>query len=111
MNYADIEKLARALPETVTGTSYGTPALKVGKKLLVRLTEDGETIVLCAVLPDERALLIEMAPDVFHVTDHYAGYPAVLVRLHAADAGHMASLLRQSWARLASKKARARDPG
>jgi hypothetical protein len=104
MNYADIERLALALPQTVTGTSYGTPALKVGKKLLARLKEDGETIVLCAVLPDERALLIEIAPEIFYFTDHYAGYPTVLVRLAAADPVQMAGLLRQSWQRLASKK-------
>jgi hypothetical protein len=101
MVFADIQRLALALPGTENGTSYGTPAVKVRGKLLVRLKEDGETLVLCAVLSDERALLMEMAPSVFFVTDHYVGYPTMLVRLRAADERQMAGLLRQSWRRLA----------
>jgi hypothetical protein len=106
MEFADIQRIALALPETETGTSYGTPALKVRGKLLARLKEDGCTMVLCAVLPDERALLIEMVPEVFHVTDHYRGYPAMLVHLARAESKQISGLLRQSWRRLASKKAR-----
>jgi hypothetical protein len=105
MDFNDIQRIALAFPDTVTSTSYGTPALKVGRKLLLRLKEDGRTAVLCAVLPDERVLLMETDTDVFHVTDHYLGYPAVLVHLERADPRQMEALLRQSWHRLASKKA------
>jgi hypothetical protein len=108
VEYAEVERLGLALPGTATGTSYGTPALKVRGKLLARLKEDGTTMVLCAVPADERALLIEMAPAVFHVTDHYVGYPTVLVRLPAADPAQLADLLRQSWQRLALTPARRR---
>jgi len=106
MDYAALERLALALPGTETGTSYGTAAVKVRGKLLLRLKEDGQTAVLCAVLPDERALLMDMSPAVFFVTDHYVGYPIVLVRLAAADPAQMADLLRQSWRRLAPVKLR-----
>jgi hypothetical protein len=30
---------------------------------------------------DDRAELLAAAPDIYHVTDHYLGYTAVLVRL------------------------------
>jgi hypothetical protein len=30
---------------------------------------------------DDRAELLAAAPDVYYVTDHYVGHPAVLVRL------------------------------
>jgi hypothetical protein len=30
---------------------------------------------------DDRAELLAAAPDVYYVTDHYAGYTAVLVRM------------------------------
>jgi hypothetical protein len=79
--------------------------VKVRGKLLARLKEDGRTIVLCAVLPDERALLMDMEPDVFHVTDHYMGYPTMLVHLARADPRQMEALLVQSWRRLATAKA------
>ncbi len=108
MDYTEVERLGLALPGTVTGTSYRTPALKIGGKLLARLKEDGTTLVLCAVLPDERDLLIEMAPDIYFTTDHYVGYPSVLVRLPQADPARLAALLRQSWERLALTPARRR---
>jgi hypothetical protein len=104
MNFADIERLALALPGTQTGTSYGTAAIKLRGRLLARLKEDGETLVLCAVLDDERALLMDMAPETFFVTDHYRAHPTVLVRLGAADPAQMRDLLVQSWRRLAPAK-------
>jgi hypothetical protein len=104
VDFAAVERLGLALPGTSTGTSYRTPALKVRGKLLARLKEDGTTLVLCAVLPDERDVLIEMAPEIYYVTDHYVGYPSVLVRLPAADPVQLAGLLRQSWQRLATSR-------
>src|SRR6187402_1146531 len=37
---------ASALTGVEVGTSYGTPALRVGKNLMCRLREDGETLML-----------------------------------------------------------------
>jgi hypothetical protein len=106
VDYAEVECLGLALPDTEAGTSYRTPALKVRGKLLARLKEDGTTLVLCAVLPDERDLLIEMAPDIYYTTDHYVGHPSVLVRLPQADPAQLADLLRRGWQRLAAPKTR-----
>jgi hypothetical protein len=36
MTFDDVRKISLAWPEVEDGTSYGTPALKVRKKLLVR---------------------------------------------------------------------------
>jgi hypothetical protein len=41
--FDDVRKISLAWPEVEDGTSYGTPALKVRKKLLVRLREDGDS--------------------------------------------------------------------
>ena len=46
MTYDDLKREAMALPEVEESSSYGTPALKVRGKLMVRLKEDLETIVL-----------------------------------------------------------------
>jgi hypothetical protein len=43
MTFDDVRKIALAWPEVEDGTSYGTPALKVRKKMLVRLKEDGDS--------------------------------------------------------------------
>jgi hypothetical protein len=88
------------------GTSYGTPALKVREKLLVRLKEDGDSLVMLGVPPDERDMLVESQPKVFYFTDHYRDYPMVLIRLSNAKRGVVEALLRRQWQTLASKAAR-----
>ena len=40
-----VRELGLALPEVADGSSYGTPALKVRKKLFVRLREPGIAVV------------------------------------------------------------------
>jgi hypothetical protein len=97
MTWDEVRALAHALPGVVDATSYGTPALKVGGKLLVRLREDGETVVLQDTGFDEREALVESRPDVFHFTDHYRDYPCVLARLAAAEADDLRGLIERSW--------------
>ena len=84
MTFDDVRKLALAWPEVEDGSSYGTPALKVRKKLLARLREDDETLVMLGVPQDEREMLIESQPKIYYFTDHYRDYPTVLIRLSNA---------------------------
>lgn len=69
------------MPGASEGTSYGTPALKSGKKLLCRI-KDAETLVFACEI-EEKSALIEAAPDIYFETDHYKDWPAVLARLPA----------------------------
>lgn len=107
MTYDELRALALAWPGVEDGTSYGTPALKVRGKLLARLWEDGDTLVVTGVDSDERALLMETSPEIYHLTDHYRGWPTVLVRLSAVtDAvtrDQVASLLSRHWRAVAPK--------
>ena len=105
MAFEDIRKLALTWPEVEDGSSYGTPALKVRKKLLVRLKEDGDSLVMPGVPQDERDMLVERAPKVFYFTDHYRDYPMVLIRLSKAKCATVEPLLRRHWRTLAPKAA------
>ena len=103
MTFDDIRKFALAWPEVEDGTSYGTAALKVRKKMLVRLKEDGDSLVMPDVPHDERDMLVERQPKVFYFTDHYKDYPMVLIRLSKASRAVVEPLLRRHWRTLASK--------
>jgi hypothetical protein len=105
MTFDDVRKLALTWPEVEDGSSYGTPALKVRKKLLARLREDDETLVMLGVPQDEREMLIESQPKIYYFTDHYRDYPMVLIRLSRAKRSHVEPLLRRRWRALASKAA------
>jgi hypothetical protein len=107
VTFDDVRAIALAWPEVEDGTSYGTSALKVRKKMLARLKEDGDSLVLPGVPPDEREMLVETRPKLFYFTDHYRDYPIVLLRLSKAERGDVEPLLRRQWRLLASKKAAA----
>ena len=105
MTFDDVREFALAWPEVEDSTFYGTPALRVRKKLLVRLKEDGDSLVMPGVPPDERDMLVESQPRVFYFTDHYRDYPMVLICLSKTRRATVEPLLRRHWRTLASKKA------
>ena len=80
VTWKDVCKIGLTFDGVEESTSYGTAALKQKKKLLIRLKEDGETIVAIVGF-DNRDMLMEIDPKTFFTTDHYHGYPSVLVRL------------------------------
>ena len=103
VGYDTVRELAANLPGVEESTSYGTPALKVRGKLLARLREDGKTLVLrCDLM--RREMLMQAAPDVFYVTDHYRDWPAVLIDLDKVSRQALPGLLEETWHSLASKK-------
>lgn len=107
ITFDDIRAIALGWPEVADGTSYGTPALRVRKKMLVRLKEDGDSLVMPGVPPDERDMLVETRPQVFFFTDHYRDYSIVLIGLSRATRNDVEPLLKRQWHALASKTAQA----
>lgn len=95
--FTRIEKLAagRGLPGMERSTSYGTPALKVGDTAFVRLSEPGTLVLQCP--EEQKALLLDLSPDIYFETDHYVGYPTVLVRLAAIDDEELSLRLEDAW--------------
>ncbi|MGC4191679.1 MAG: hypothetical protein QM589_11055 [Thermomicrobiales bacterium] len=59
-------------------------------------------VVLTASLDDKEALLAG-EPEICFTTDHYNGYPAVLVRLEAIDEARLAELLAEAHAAAIAK--------
>jgi hypothetical protein len=96
-----IREIMAPFPQTEESTSYGTPAYKVNKKLLLRLKEDGETLVLHS---DDRDTFLKDDDSVFFVTEHYANYPYVLVRLKKIRKDRLRAAIIQSWKELVPKK-------
>jgi hypothetical protein len=109
MTYDDVRRIVLALPGIEERPSYGTPALYVGKQLLVRLKEDGRDIVLKMSL-EEKAYLMEADPDTFYETDHYRGWPAVLARLERLDAATVHALVARQWRVRAPKRLQKAHP-
>jgi hypothetical protein len=108
MTFDDVRKIALALEHVEESTSYGTPAFKVRGKLVARLREDGETLVVGMDF-DQREELLAAEPDTYYLTDHYRNYPWILVRLPRVHPDALRDLLRGA-ERLASVQASRNAP-
>lgn len=97
MKWEQLVKLGIELPEVSEDTWYRTPALKVRGKGFVRLKEDGKSVVFLLDSVDAQELLIERNPDLYYITDHYQGWPAVLARLSKLRAAEARVRLLDAW--------------
>lgn len=102
VTYQQLVDHALMLPIVEQSTSYGTPALKVRGKLMVRLWEDGATVVLKTNW-EERERLLAIHPDTFFLTDHYRDYSCVLMRLASASNELMCAAVDAAWREVAPK--------
>jgi hypothetical protein len=102
-SWEDVVAIGTRFAEVEVTTSYGTPSLKVRKKLICRLRNGPDALVLRCDLGEKEALL-QSGDDAFFTTPHYDGYPAVLVRLEAVDPVELEELIEDAWRMQAPKR-------
>jgi hypothetical protein len=103
VTFAVARRIALALPGVVEGTSYGTPAFRIGNRFFFRLREDGDSLAV-KIDFDTRDALLQANPRAFFITDHYRGYPAMCVRLSTVRQPELKALLKESWRLVAPKR-------
>lgn len=94
--FEDARVWARKFPDVEETTMYGSPALKLGKRLVAclavhRSAEPGSLIIRSDL--EQRAALLSEDPGTYYVTDHYANHPVVLARLARLQPGQLRDLL------------------
>lgn len=106
-NYADFETvktIALTFPGTEEGISHeGTPSVKVRGKLMCRLHDSGEFIPIRLDF-DIRDKYLDSHPEIFHLPDHFKGYPYICMWIHQYDRNLLKEILEESWKGLATKK-------
>lgn len=90
------------LPGIEAGTSYGTPSLRVQQKFLARIKDAGTLVIYCPL--EEKDFLKEAAPDIYYETDHYKGWPRILVRLGAIGDDELRHRIERAWRMRAGKR-------
>lgn len=95
-----IRKVVFTLPGTREAPCYGTEGFYVQKKLLTRMKEDGETLV---VPVNDRDKLMKNDPGTFYITDHYINSNYVLIKLPNVEPDILKGLLIDAWLKRAPK--------
>ena len=98
----------RSLLEVEHATSYGTPALKVHGSTFARMLDPATLVLQCP--EEQKSLLMEISPDIYFETDHYVGYPVVLIRLDAIGDEELSLRLEDAWRLKAPERLRALRP-
>src|ERR1700733_4236054 len=99
LNFDTVRELGLALPDVVDGKAYGAPALKLGGKLLacIPINKSAEPNSIAVRIDlEHRAELLRQHPNIYYITDHYAPYPTVLVRLSKISRTDLTELLRDA---------------
>jgi hypothetical protein len=107
VTFDTVRKIGLTLPGVEVSTTYGVQSLKVHGQLLAcpainKSAEPGSLVI--RVDMDRRAELLEGDPATYYITDHYAAYPSVLVRLSKVNPDVLKDLLLMSWNFVTSKK-------
>ena len=104
--FGRVVSLAAHLPEVEQSTSYGTPSLKVRGKSFCRMKEGMDNVLVVHIPLALKEALIEAEPDKYFETPHYAGYPAMLLRIDAVSDDELRTRLDCAWAQKAPAKLR-----
>jgi len=92
----EVVAFALGLAGTELSTSYGKPAVKVRGKAFVYPGREAGSFAVAAPL-GEKEILMETDPETFWETDHYRGWPAVLVRYGGADRERIEIVIMRAW--------------
>ena len=99
--FAVVTKIGLAMRDVAASVRYdGSPVLKLRGCFMAGLatheSAEPDTLVVRSDF-EERALLLEDAPETYYVTEYYRKYPLVLVRLSRIDDDALRDLLAVSW--------------
>lgn len=83
------------LPELNQSITHGTPSLKLKSAFLGRLREVDTFAIHCPL--EEKPLLMESAPDIYFETDHFKGWPYILIRLDVITDAELSHRIKLAW--------------
>jgi hypothetical protein len=109
ISFATVRKIGLALPDVEEGTTYGSPALKVGGKMFACMANHSSAephSLAIRIDFDQRQDLMAADPATYYLTDHYVDYPVVLVRLGRVHPDALPDLLRMAWRFMAAGQRR-----
>ena len=101
LTFDDVRAIALSMPDVTETTAYGMPAFKAGKTRFA-----GQPVERADVEPnslgvhlsfEERDGLLASRPDLYYLTEHYAPYPALLVRIAKLRRSELRELLSAAW--------------
>jgi hypothetical protein len=96
LDFDAVREIALALPGIEESTTPSGASLKVSGRMLAcpAVHDSAEpNSLMVRVSGEERERLLATEPRTYYMTDHYAGYPSILVRLSRINRDSLRELL------------------
>jgi hypothetical protein len=98
--------LGLKFPDVTEDPHYGFRALKLHGRMLActpvnKSAESNSAVVAMGF--EQRATLLKRNPLVYYLTDHYASYPTMLIRLSRISRAELERTLRKAWVFVSSE--------
>jgi hypothetical protein len=104
MTQDEFRTIALSFPTAEEGFNMGSVVFKANGKVLARLL-GGDRAMLVGMGFDERELMLEAEPEVFHITPHYRDFRGVIANLAPLDSAACRALIERRWREVMPKKA------
>ena len=97
---SDFDRIVRLcrdarLPDVTIGASYEAPALRARDKSFASLKDENCMVLNCG--HEQKAFLLELAPETYWVTDHFRNWPGLMVRLDTISDHELQGRLVAAW--------------
>jgi hypothetical protein len=92
---------AAGLLKVAESTSHGQPCLRRAGKVFATIKGPTTAVHFCPL--DQKGFLLEVAPEIYWQTDHFKGWPALLVRLDIVLDDELQTRLIEAWRYKVSK--------
>jgi len=100
VDFAVVLSIGAALPDVKDASGSRGPALKIKSRLLackaIHKSAEPDSLMV-RINRERREELLAQDPEVYYLTDHYAPYPAILVRLPRITRTALKKLLTECW--------------
>ena len=107
IDFDTVREIALALPGVEESTSSRGTSLKVAGRMLacpaVHSSAEPNSLMV-RVRAEQRERLLATEPDACYLTEHYVGYPSILVRLSRVSRDSLRDLLASAALELGAKK-------
>ncbi len=109
MTFDEIRQIGLSFPGVEEHLVFGGPTLRIGKRFLACVAKiDQDTLVLKVPDQREREFFLTTKPEVYYLTDHYASFECLLIRMPLAEQEELRQLFEQAWLAYAPKRLVAR---
>jgi hypothetical protein len=113
LTFDSVRAVAEEFPDLVEGTTYGSPAILLGKRMVACLpTHKSAEPGSLAVRTDfeQREAMLRDDPETFYLKEHYVNHPVVLVRLARLGKDQLRDLIAAGRQFVLAHEARKRRP-